>query len=180
MDNISFGACIIGIDSGDHSLNEFFNAPDSTHYALSTQNGYKIDINGDETECIDPCRKGDTIDIEVDLNRKTIGFSRNSGSIKHAFSINPSDSPYRLAVSLFWENDTVSLVSYHYSSAISTGNEMNDPTTLALSSRMDENHGNDGRTEMTEVSKFHMLSNDFVFLIFDLFHFLSGTQSYGT
>ena len=108
--------CVIGIDEGQNNTNAaFWNIDTSVHYSWAADDGA---IRNGSCKIpswrpfSDPGEDGDILCIELDNDRNTLGFAINDGEMKTAFTdVKPTEIEYSLAVYLYDENDSVSIVS---------------------------------------------------------------------
>ena len=106
--------CVIGIDAGQHNVNDaFWSLNESVHYAWAADDGQ---IRGSDSvlwrKFSSPCTDGDVVCMELDVDRNTLSFAINGGEMKIAFNdVKATEIGYSLAVYMFDENDSVSLVS---------------------------------------------------------------------
>ena len=115
MDSVKDGVCILGIDEGQSHCDSCFFTDDSkkANYAFYGYDGRKYDHNGAYTDFSSGFEAGDTVEMELDMNRMTLGFGINGKAIKEAFRVViKKASSYFLAVSLYTEQSVVSIQSY--------------------------------------------------------------------
>ncbi len=110
------GACMIGIDEANYKwfTNCFcWEYEDRDGYGYNGYNGRKYNKN-DYSKYGEKYKTGDTIEMILNLNDKTLSYKTNNASSLKAFKIKPTNVGYCMAVALYWEDDSIQLLSYNY------------------------------------------------------------------
>ena len=110
------GPCLVGIDTGSDVNTSFHQRQDAT-FPYVGYNGTtgRLYSKGAYGRVVGYCKTGDIARIEVNLNRKVIGFAVNDGPLENV-NLQETASPYRLAVSMC--GGFVELLSYKSSQGL--------------------------------------------------------------
>ena len=114
-------SCVIRIEEGRNNVDEcFWNSTKSAHYALAVGDGLIHHLCANRASCnqisswrpfCSPCTDGDTVCMELDIDRNTLSFGINGGEMRIAFTeIKPTEIGYSLAVYMLSANDSVSII----------------------------------------------------------------------
>eukprot|EP01084_Bolivina_argentea_P022019 40901_1 len=119
----SFNGCgAIGIDESVHKWldRDFHCASRKTiHYGFRGDTGCKYDRSGSSIGYINTgYLKGDTVNMILDLNSKTLSYSVNDAKPTKAFDIEPSQLGYCMAVYMYGNTNGLTLLSYNYTTTI--------------------------------------------------------------
>eukprot|EP01084_Bolivina_argentea_P055548 101808_1 len=113
----STNGCVICIDEACYKWKNnslAYNGQGTSHYGYSS-NGNKFNPKCKETSYGDKYKAGDVVEVVLDLDKKTVGFALNNSIISEpAFTVNPTDIGYALAVNLYHDGDSVTLISYNH------------------------------------------------------------------
>eukprot|EP01084_Bolivina_argentea_P046039 84757_1 len=126
INRLSNGVCVIGIDEANRKWKDrdFWSQKGTIHYGYYAQNGNKYYPSGKSTKYNKGSDKGDIIEMILDLSCKKLSFGINNSQIKHAFNVQNTNIGYCLAVNLYYENDSLSLISYNNSTEEKEENEI--------------------------------------------------------
>ena len=117
MVQMNQGICMIGIDAGNN-LDTTFHQQKEIKWPYFGYNGFSGKVwDGSQYKGTHPVggskyATGDTVRVEVVMNRKVIGFAVNDDAIKRHFPIGNTERPYHLAVSMYAKGASMTLLSY--------------------------------------------------------------------
>ena len=108
---------VIGIDEASYEwkVGAFFMNHSTKSYAYAAQTGSKyFPVEPHNLDYSDPYTQGDTVEMVLNMNKKTISFAKNGGELKQADNIIHTDIGYCLAVFVRITGDTIKVLSYDF------------------------------------------------------------------